>query len=257
MKEAIELIESGAKELILLGQNVNAWSGKGLDESSWTFPRLIRELSQLSIERIRYITSHPRDMTDELMRSHKDIQKLQPYLHLPVQSGSDRVLKEMNRGYTFADYMKIIDKTREYRPDIAVSGDFIVGFPGETDKDFQDTLRIVEEVKYAHAYSFKYSSRPGTPASMMENHIEEDVKSERLKILQDLIKQQTRDFNKSFEGKEIDVLIDKPGNGEDRLSGRSAYLQTVHMDGKASMIGQIIKAKVSKSRDNSLECVIS
>ncbi|MDA9034036.1 tRNA (N6-isopentenyl adenosine(37)-C2)-methylthiotransferase MiaB [Hyphomicrobiales bacterium] len=257
MKEAIELIESGAKELILLGQNVNAWSGKGLDESSWTFPRLIRELSQLSIERIRYITSHPRDMTDELMRSHKDIEKLQPYLHLPVQSGSDRVLKEMNRGYTFADYMKIIDKTREYRPDIAVSGDFIVGFPGETDKDFQDTLRIVEEVKYAHAYSFKYSSRPGTPASMMENHIEEDVKSERLKILQDLIKQQTRDFNKSFEGKEINVLIDKPGNGEDRLSGRSAYLQTVHMDGKASMIGQIIKAKVSKSRDNSLECVIS
>ena len=182
MKEAIELIESGAKELILLGQNVNAWSGKGLDESSWTFPRLIRELSQLSIERIRYITSHPRDMTDELMRSHKDIQKLQPYLHLPVQSGSDRVLKEMNRGYTFSDYMKIIDRTREYRPDIAVSGDFIVGFPGETDKDFQDTLRIVEEVKYAHAYSFKYSSRPGTPASMMENHIEEDVKSEDLKF---------------------------------------------------------------------------
>ena len=217
----------------------------------------IRELSQLSIERIRYITSHPRDMTDELMRSHKDIEKLQPYLHLPVQSGSDRVLKEMNRGYTFADYMKIIDKTREYRPDIAVSGDFIVGFPGETDKDFQDTLRIVEEVKYAHAYSFKYSSRPGTPASMMENHIDEDVKSERLKILQDLIKQQTRDFNKSFEGKEIDVLIDKPGNGENRLSGRSAHLQTVHMDGNAAMIGQIIKAKVSKSRDNSLECVIS
>ena len=138
------------------------------------------------------------------MRSHKDIQKLQPYLHLPVQSGSDRVLKEMNRGYTFSDYMKIIDRTREYRPDIAVSGDFIVGFPGETDKDFQDTLRIVEEVKYAHAYSFKYSSRPGTPASIMENHIEEDVKSERLKILQDLIKQQTRDFNKSFEGKEIE-----------------------------------------------------
>ena len=255
-KEAIELIENGAKEIILLGQNVNAWFGKGLDESDWTFARLIRELSKLEIERIRYITSHPRDMTDELMRSHKDIEKLQPYLHLPVQSGSDKVLKEMNRGYTFSDYMKIIDKTREYRPDIAVSGDFIVGFPGETDKDFQDTLKIVKEVKYAHAYSFKYSSRPGTPASLMENHIEEHVKTERLKILQDLIKEHTRGFNKSFVGKEIDVLIDKPGNGENRLSGRSAYLQSVHMDGNISMIGEIIRAKVTKSRDNSLECVI-
>ena len=255
-KEAIELIENGAKEIILLGQNVNAWFGKGLDESDWTFARLIRELSKLEIERIRYITSHPRDMTDELMRSHKDIEKLQPYLHLPVQSGSDKVLKEMNRGYTFSDYMKIIDKTREYRPDIAVSGDFIVGFPGETDKDFQDTLKIVKEVKYAHAYSFKYSSRPGTPASLMENHIEEHVKTERLKILQDLIKEHTRGFNKSFVGKEIDVLIDKPGNGENRLSGRSAYLQSVHMDGNTSLIGEIIRAKVTKSRDNSLECVI-
>ena len=256
IKEAMELIENGAKEIILLGQNVNAWLGKGLDDSDWTFARLIRELSELEIERIRYITSHPRDMTDELMRSHKDIEKLQPYLHLPVQSGSDKVLKKMNRGYTFSEYMKIINKTREYRPDIAVSGDFIVGFPGETDKDFQDTLKIVKEVKYAHAYSFKYSSRPGTPASMMENHIEEYVKTERLKILQDLIKEHTRDFNKSFVGKEIDVLIDKPGNGENRLSGRSAYLQSVHMDGNTSMIGEIKKAKVTKSRDNSLECVI-
>ena len=256
IKEAIELIENGAKEIILLGQNVNAWFGKGLDESDWTFARLIRELSKLEIERIRYITSHPRDMTDELMRSHKDIEKLQPYLHLPVQSGSDKVLKEMNRGYTFSDYMKIIDKTREYRPDIAVSGDFIVGFPGETDKDFQDTLKIVKEVKYAHAYSFKYSSRPGTPASLMENHIEEHVKTERLKILQDLIKEHTRGFNKSFVGKEIDVLIDKPGNGKNRLSGRSAYLQSVHMDGNTSMICEINRAKVTKSRDNSLECVI-
>ena len=256
IKEAMELIENGAKEIILLGQNVNAWLGKGLDDSDWTFARLIRELSELEIERIRYITSHPRDMTDELMRSHKDIEKLQPYLHLPVQSGSDKVLKKMNRGYTFSEYMKIINKTREYRPDIAVSGDFIVGFPGETDKDFQDTLKIVKEVKYAHAYSFKYSSRPGTPASMMENHIEEYVKTERLKILQDLIKEHTRDFNKSFVGKEIDVLIDKPGNGENRLSGRSAYLQSVHMDGNISMIGEIKKVKVTKSRDNSLECVI-
>ena len=257
LKEAIELIDNGAKELILLGQNVNAWSGEGFDEENWSFPKLIKELSKLNIERIRYITSHPKDMTDELMRSHQDIEKLQPYLHLPVQSGSDKVLKEMNRGYTFSQYMKIINKTREYRPDIAASGDFIVGFPGETDKDFEDTLKIVEEVRYAHAYSFKYSSRPGTPASMMENHIDETVKSERLKILQELIKKYTRDFNKSFLGKEIDVLIDKPGNGENRLSGRSAYLQSVHMDGNNSMIGKIIKAKVTKSRDNSLECVIS
>jgi tRNA-2-methylthio-N6-dimethylallyladenosine synthase len=153
--------------------------------------------------------------------------------------------------------MRIIDKTRVYRPDIAISGDFIVGFPGETDKDFNDTLKIVKEVKYAHAYSFKYSSRPGTPASLMENHIEENVKSERLKILQDLIKEQTRDFNKSFVGKEIDVLIDKPGKGENRMSGRSAYLQSVHMDGGASMIGKILKVKVTKSRDNSLEGIAS
>ena len=156
IKEAMELIENGAKEIILLGQNVNAWLGKGLDDSDWTFARLIRELSELEIERIRYITSHPRDMTDELMRSHKDIEKLQPYLHLPVQSGSDKVLKKMNRGYTFSEYMKIINKSREYRPDIAVSGDFIVGFPGETDKDFQDTLKIVKEVMWIFYLRFPF-----------------------------------------------------------------------------------------------------
>ena len=257
MKEASELIEAGAKELILLGQNVNAWNGRGSGNKNWSFPNLIRELSKLDIARIRYITSHPRDMTDELMRSHQDVEKLQPYLHLPIQSGSDKVLKEMNRGYTFSEYMRIIDKTRVYRPDIAISGDFIVGFPGETDEDFNETLRIVKEVKYAHAYSFKFSSRPGTPASLMENHIEENVKSERLKILQGLIKEQTRDFNKSFVGKEIGVLFDKPGKGENRMSGRSAYLQSVHVDGDASMIGKILKVKVTKSRDNSLEGIVS
>ena len=154
---------------------------RGLMNPIGLFQGLLENCLSLDIERIRYITSHPRDMTDELMRSHKDIEKLQPYLHLPVQSGSDKVLKEMNRGYSFSEYMRIINKSRDYRPDIAISGDFIVGFPGETDKDFEDTLRIVKEVKYAHAYSFKYSSRPGTPASLMENHIEEHVKTERLK----------------------------------------------------------------------------
>jgi tRNA-2-methylthio-N6-dimethylallyladenosine synthase len=190
------------------------------------------------------------------MKSHKNIKKLQPYLHLPVQSGSDKILKEMNRNYTSQEYKDIIYKAREYRPDIAISGDFIVGFPGETDDDFESTLDIVEKVKYAHAYSFKYSPRPGTPAALKEDQIDEEVKSSRLKTLQELIKQQTRDFNSSFLEREIDVLIEKKGIGEDRLTGRSSYLQPVHMSGDASLIGENLKVKIIKTRDNSLEGII-
>jgi len=195
-------------------------------------------------------------MTEELMRAHRDIEKLQPYLHLPVQSGSDKILKEMNRNYSSQEYIDIIDKAREYKQDIAISGDFIVGFPGETDDDFEATLDIVKRVKYAHAYSFKYSPRPGTPAALKDHQIDEEIKSERLKTLQDLIRQQTRDFNSSFLEKEINVLIEKQGLGVNRLTGRSSYLQSVHMDGDPSFIGEIVKAKIIKTRDNSLEGII-
>ncbi|MBN44107.1 MAG: tRNA (N6-isopentenyl adenosine(37)-C2)-methylthiotransferase MiaB [Rhodobiaceae bacterium] len=256
ISEAKELIGIGAKEIILLGQNVNAWSQSNGSNIEMTFPQLIKEISELNIDRIRYITSHPRDMTEELMKSHREISKLQPYLHLPVQSGSDKILKEMNRGYTSQEYIDIIYKTREYRSDIAISGDFIVGFPGETDDDFQATLDIVKKVKYAHAYSFKYSPRPGTPAALKDNQIDEKVKSDRLKMLQELIRQQTRDFNLDFFEREIDVLIEKKGIGENRLTGRSSYLQPVHMTGDTSFIGKILKVKIIKTRDNSLEGII-
>ena len=256
LNEAQELIDIGAKEIILLGQNVNAWSQSNGKDTDMTFAQLINKISELNIERIRYITSHPRDMSEELMRAHRDIEKLQPYLHLPVQSGSDKILKEMNRNYSSQEYIDIIDKTREYKQDIAISGDFIVGFPGETDDDFEATLDIVKRVKYAHAYSFKYSPRPGTPAALKDDQIDEEIKSERLKILQDLIRQQTRDFNSSFFEKEINVLIEKQGLGVNRLTGRSSYLQSVHMDGDSSFIGEIVKAKIIKTRDNSLEGII-
>ena len=256
LNEAQELIDIGAKEIILLGQNVNAWSQSNGKDTDMTFAQLINEISELNIERIRYITSHPRDMTEGLMRAHRDIEKLQPYLHLPVQSGSDKILKEMNRNYSSQEYIEIIDRTREYKQDIAISGDFIVGFPGETDDDFEATLDIVKRVKYAHAYSFKYSPRPGTPAALKDDQIDEEIKSERLKTLQDLIRQQTRDFNSSFFEKEINVLIEKQGLGVNRLTGRSSYLQSVHMDGDPSFIGEIVKAKIIKTRDNSLEGII-
>ena len=239
-----------------MGQNVNAWSQTNGVDIEKTFPQLIKEISELNISRIRYITSHPRDMTEELMKSHKEITKLQPYLHLPVQSGSDKILKEMNRNYTSQEYIDIIERTRKYRPDIAVSGDFIVGFPGETEADFEATLDIVKKVKYAHAYSFKYSPRPGTPAALKDDQIDEEVKSDRLKKLQELIRQQTRDFNSGFLEKKIDVLVEKKGLGENRLTGRSSYLQPVHMSGDASFIGEILKVKIIKTRDNSLEGVI-
>mgnify|MGYP003325370616 FL=1 len=256
ISEAKELISLGAKEIILLGQNVNAWSQNFENGNKITFPELINEIAKLEIDRIRYITSHPRDMTNELMIAHRDIKKLQPYLHLPVQSGSNKVLKEMNRNYTSEEYLDIISKTREYREDIAISGDFIVGFPGETDSDFEDTLKIIKRVKYAHAYSFKYSPRPGTPAALWDDQIDEEVKSIRLKLLQELIKKQTREFNERLIEKEIDVLVEKKGVGENRLTGRSSYFQSVHMTGKESFIGKNVKVRIVEARNNSLEGTI-
>ena len=255
--EAKKLIDGGAKEITLLGQNVNAWNGSGYDKSVWGLGKLINELAKIKeLESIRYTTSHPLDMDLELLEAHRDIKKLQPYLHLPVQSGSNKVLKEMNRNYTSEEYLDIISKTREYREDIAISGDFIVGFPGETDSDFEDTLKIIKRVKYAHAYSFKYSPRPGTPAALRDDQIDEEVKSIRLKLLQELIKKQTREFNERLIEKEIDVLVEKKGVGENRLTGRSSYFQSVHMTGKESFIGKNVKVRIVEARNNSLEGTI-
>ena len=248
-KEAIDLINSGAQEIILLGQNVNAW--KNSNETEMDFADLIYELSLLDIKRIRFTTSHPNDMNEKLLLSFKDIGKLQPYLHLPVQSGSDKVLKRMNRNYSASNYIEIINELKSYRPDIAVSGDFIVGFPGEKEKDFVKTLDIVKKVGYAHAYSFKYSPRPGTPAGEMEDQIEENIKSERLARLQDVIRSTMRKYNEEFLNRNLPILVEKE-TSKGFYSGRSPYLQSVHFEANSSYIGKIEEIKIIKINENSL-----
>jgi tRNA-2-methylthio-N6-dimethylallyladenosine synthase len=253
LAEAEGLIAQGVKEITLLGQNVNAYHGRGLDGRDWTLPTLIARLAEIpELKRIRYMTSHPRDMSDELLEAHRDIEKLMPFLHLPVQSGSDRILDEMNRKHTRADYLKIIERVRKARPDIAFSSDFIVGFPGETDQDFEDTLSLAREVGYAQCYTFKYSPRPGTPASDMEAQVPEDVKTERLYRLQELIEQQQRDFNLSCVGRELDVLFEKPGRNEGQIVGRSPYLQPVPVMAPTSIIGSVARVRVNELRTYSL-----
>lgn len=248
-KEALDLINSGAQEIILLGQNVNAW--RNTNNTEMDFADLIYELSLLDIKRIRFTTSHPNDMNQKLLMSFKDIDKLQPYLHLPVQSGSDKVLKLMNRNYSSSFYIEIINELKSYRPDIAISGDFIVGFPGEDEKDFIKTLDIVKKIGYAHAYSFKYSPRPGTPAGEMEDQIEETIKSDRLARLQDLIRLTMRKYNEKFLNKNLSVLVEKE-TSKGFYSGRSPYLQSVHFEADSSCIGKIEEIKITKINDNSL-----
>jgi tRNA-2-methylthio-N6-dimethylallyladenosine synthase len=224
--EARLLAEAGAREIVLLGQNVNAWGheGKGLAE-------LIREVASIDgVERIRYTTSHPADMSDALIAAHGEIEKLMPYLHLPVQSGSDRVLKAMNRSHTTESYLRTIEKMRAARPDVAISGDFIVGFPGETDEDFEATLKIVEDVRYASAYSFKYSARPGTPAAVIEDQIPREVMDDRLARLQARIAETQFAFNRSTLGLDTQILIERPGRRAGQMIGRSPWLQSVHVD---------------------------
>jgi tRNA-2-methylthio-N6-dimethylallyladenosine synthase len=229
--EAKRMADNGVVELTLLGQNVNAFHGDNGDGGTDTLADLIRALDEVpGIDRIRYTTSHPRDMDDALIQAHKDVEACMPYLHLPVQSGSDNVLALMNRKHTREDYFAVIEKLREARPDIALSGDFIVGFPGETDQDFEDTLDLVRRVKYAQAYSFKYSPRPGTPASVIEDQVPEDVKAERLARLQDLLNEHQIEFNENSVGKEMDVLLEREGKMPGQLLGRSPYLQSVHVD---------------------------
>ena len=253
IEEAKRLIASGSCELNLLGQNVNAWAAEGADGKDWNFARLLYELASLDgLSRLRYTTSHPRDMNADLIKAHAEIPQLMPYLHLPVQSGSNRILEAMNRDHSRDDYFRIIDDLRDARPDMALSGDFIVGFPGETDQDFADTLNLISRVNYASAYSFKYSPRPGTPASMRDDQVDETVKSERLAGLQQLVSAQQMAFNKEKIGSVMDVLIERPANRENQMAGRSPWMQAVHFPDTSGEIGDIISMKIVDAHQNSL-----
>jgi len=246
--EARALIDMGAREIVLLGQNVNAWRDdeeRGLDD-------LIRALDALpGLARIRYTTSHPGDMTEGLIRAHAEVEKLMPYLHLPVQSGSDRVLKAMNRSHTAESYLRIIERVRAARPDIAVSGDFIVGFPGETDAEFEATLAIVAAVNYAQAFSFKYSPRPGTPAAEMDEQVPAEVMDERLQRLQASLGRQQLAFNQASVGLCTDLLLERPGRKPGQLIGKSPWLQSVHLETGAA-IGDLVAVDLVSAGPNSL-----
>lgn len=257
LAEAKRLIANGAKEITLLGQNVNAYHGTGPDGTEWTLGRLLFACAELDgLERLRYTTSHPRDMHDELYQAHGEIEILMPYLHLPVQSGSDRVLQAMNRKHTGDEYRAIIDRLRDVRPDMAFSSDFIVGFPGESDKDFKETLRLVEDVTYAQAYSFKYSARPGTPASAETLQVEESVKSARLQELQALLNVQQHAFNEDCAGKVMPALFEKAGKKPGQIAGKTPYMQTVNVMashvGQDRLIGEILPVKITSGQPNSL-----
>ncbi|WP_353027895.1 tRNA (N6-isopentenyl adenosine(37)-C2)-methylthiotransferase MiaB [Mesorhizobium sp. M1004] len=251
--EAERLADAGVREVTLLGQNVNAWHGKGEDGMEWGLGRLLFRLAEIpGLARLRYTTSHPRDMDDELIAAHRDLPALMPYLHLPVQSGSDRILKAMNRRHTAKDYLALLERIRAARGDIALSGDFIVGFPGETDADFEATMDLVGQVNYASAFSFKYSPRPGTPGADMPDHVPEAVKDERLQRLQALLLKQQQDFGLGLVGSTIDTLIEKPGRQAGQKVGRSPWLQPVIVDEKAGEIGDIIRVRITKTGYNSL-----
>ena len=253
LDEARRLIASGTCELTLLGQNVNAYHGEANDGGVWSLGRLIRELAEIEgLERLRYTTSHPLDMNDELISAHGEVPQLMPYLHLPIQSGSNHILAAMNRHHTSGIYLAVIDKLRVVRPDIAMSGDFIVGFPGETDRDFAETLKLVNQVGYASAYSFKYSPRPGTPAATIEQQVPEHVKAERLETLQQLLNAQQFTFNKATEGQIVDVLVERSGGRAGQMAGRSPYMQAVNFVGDQSQIGQIVPCKLLAARQNSM-----
>ena len=245
--EARSLAGKGVREVTLLGQNVNAYDGEG------GLAALVRRLAKIpGLDRIRYTTSHPRDMDDALIAAHAEVEQLAPYLHLPVQAGSDRVLKAMNRGHTAEHYLRLVERVRAARPDIALSGDFIVGFPGERDADFEATLQLVREVGYASAFSFKYSRRPGTPAAAMPGQIADEVKIERLARLQALLDEQQQAFNIAQVGKTLPVLFEKPGRNGGQIAGRSPYLQAVHCAAPTHLIGQIVPTRIVAATRGSL-----
>jgi tRNA-2-methylthio-N6-dimethylallyladenosine synthase len=251
--EAERLAAQGVREVTLLGQNVNAYNGSGADGAPWSLARLIRRLGEIEgLARIRYTTSHPRDMGEDLIAAHGEVEALMPYLHLPVQAGSDQVLKAMNRAHTAQSYLDLVARIRAARPDIALSGDFIVGFPGETEADFQATLDLIEAVGYAAAFSFKYSRRPGTPAAAMSGQVDEEVKSERLARLQALLERQQQAFNRSTTGRTLPVLFERIGRNRGQIVGRSPYLQGVWAEGPAELIGQIAEVEIEGSGSDSL-----
>jgi len=253
-EEANRLVARGAREITLLGQNVNAYRGEGPDGRTWSLAALLHRLARIEgLSRLRYMTSHPRDMSDDLITAHGELAELMPYLHLPVQSGSDAILDAMNRGHTADDYRRIVERVRRGRGDIAMSSDFIVGFPGESDKDFEATLALVRDIGFAQSYSFKYSRRPGTPAAAARKQIAEDVKDERLQILQALLCAQRVRFDAGCEGRTLDVLFEKPGRRAGQAIGRTPYLQPVHVEGAASLIGEIRPVRVEAVFPNSLK----
>jgi len=256
VEETKKYVSNGIKEIILLGQNVNAYHGVGLDGKSKDLAYLINKISEIEeIKRIRYMTSHPIDMKDSLIDAHADNLKLMPFLHLPIQSGSDKILKKMNRKHTVDDYLKIVEKIRNVRPDIALSSDFIVGFPEETDKDFEDTMKFIETVNFVIAYSFIYSPRPGTPAQNKDNISMSDKKA-RLSALQSLLKQQQINFNKSFVNKGMEVLFEKIGRHKDQFIGRTIYNQSTFINSKKDLLNQIMDVRIINSTNFSLECQI-
>ena len=254
LEEARGLAEAGVREITLLGQNVNAYHGEDAKGRPATLGALVRALADIDgIERLRYTTSHPRDMDEELISAHGEVEKLMPYLHLPVQSGSDRILDQMNRQHTAETYLEIIARIRAARPDIALSSDFIVGFPGETEADFEATLDLIREVKFVQAYSFKYSPRPGTPASTRGEQVPEEVKTERLHRLQALLSEQSEAFNAACAGKVLPVLFDRKGRNAGQLLGRSPWLQPVHIDaGPDELLGHIAPVIIEQGFANSL-----
>ncbi len=255
LDEARDLVDRGVREITLLGQNVNAYHGPA-DSGDWSLARLIRELAEIEgLARIRFTTSHPNDMTDDLIAAHGDCDKLMPYLHLPVQAGSDRILKRMNRGHTAAQYIDIIDRLRATRPDMHVSGDFIVGFPEETEADFQDTLTLIERVKYGSAFSFKYSARPGTPAAERDE-VPEDEKNDRLRRLQSLLTHQQRALQDDMVGREVAVLFEKPGRMTGQMVGKSEHLHAVHVMTDAVKPGDVRRVKIVESQSNSLRGIL-
>ena len=253
LAEARRLVAAGAREIALLGQNVNAWHGEGSDGGTWGLGRLLREMAEIpGLARLRYTTSHPRDMDDDLIAAHRDIPALMPFLHLPVQSGSDRVLKAMNRGHAAADFVRMAEKLREARPDLALSSDFIAGHPGETEEDHRATLRLIAEVGFAQAFSFKYSARPGTPAAGAPSQVPEADKDRRLHEIQHLLREQQDAFNRSRLGMRMEVLITGPGRHPGQVAGRSPWLQPVHAEGDADLAGQVLPCEVTAIHPNSL-----
>ncbi|MBY0297904.1 MAG: tRNA (N6-isopentenyl adenosine(37)-C2)-methylthiotransferase MiaB [Methylobacterium sp.] len=247
LAEAERLAAGGARELTLIGQNVNAYHGEGPEGGAWTLGRLVRRLAEVpGLARLRYTTSHPRDMDDDLIAAHRDCAALMPYLHLPVQSGSDRILAAMNRRHDADTYRRLIDRIRQARPDIALSSDFIVGFPGETDADHAATMRLVEEVGFAGAFSFKYSPRPGTPAAESPDAVPEAVKRDRLAELQALLDAQARAFNRATVGRVVDVLIEKAGRHPGQVAGKSPYLQAVQIEAGPDLIGSVVPVRITR-----------